>query len=429
MDNILKNRNTLDSIISVLIVTLFLCYPIMLNLLIFNIYKYIYIFILISIAIIFLKYYKSNRIIMTKHTYIILYLYITYLCMLFLSSFEYMYLYQYSIYIFKFLFFIFLLFYVTESIISMVLKLYAYLMVVIVICNIIIAISVFMFNLDDFITLTSIINELGYGFKVYFFSYYGLSNLNLLSYELYRFQGLSEEAGTFALSLLPAYFYFLYNQKRFFNIVVILGMSMSMSGAVPVVLLIVSFILFLLREYRMLFDLFLTIIIFSTLFYLNGIVLYIQNIFSFNEVLSIPDYRMMSSERLQSGYNRLEDITFYLNHLSGLDYFKRLFGEGSGSPFFGSYNHSISIGWLVKFVESGIIGGLFYFSTFLYIFILVFYGVIKKVNYPINFYILSFSILSLIFISTLRQPIDASFWHVTFFAFYFHYLVKNDTYK
>lgn len=197
---------------------------------------------------------------------------------------------------------------------------------------------------------------------------------------------------------------------------------MSMSVAVVIVLLLATCLLFIKKEYKMVLNLSLSISLFMIIFYLNNIVSYI-------EFLGIPEHKLMSNERVQSAYNRIEDITFYLNYLSSLDDFNKLFGEGAGSPFLPSYNHSMSIGWLVKFIESGIVGGTFYLITFLYLFILVVYNIIKKVTHTIDFYIVSFSILSLIAISTLRQPTDSSFWHMTFFAFYFHYLLKNDTYK
>ena len=420
-NNILFHKekcDKMDNVIAILITSLFLIYPIMLNLLVFDIYKKITFVILISIVFLLLKYSNSEQIKLNKYLKIIFYLYILYLLILFISSLKYGHILQYSIYLIKFLFFILLFYYLNKNIISKILQIYAVIMVFIVIFNIINAIGVFFYNFNDIDNLTSIIQENGYRFKVFFGSYYELSNLNLLGYEVYRFQGLSEEAGTFALALFPAYFYFLYNLEKIKFFIILIGMCMTMSAAIPIVLIIIAIFTLITKEYKIAAIVLFSIVIFFILFYLNDIYILISQI-------SLESHKLMSYERVISVYNRLEDIIYYLHYFDKLSIFDKLFGEGSGSPFI-SYPHSISIGWLVKFVEAGLLGGFFYIITFSFIFILVVFNIITNFYSDKVFYILSFSIIAFIIISSLRQPADSSFWHMSFYAFYFHYLVKYD---
>lgn len=104
----------------------------------------------------------------------------------------------------KFLFFIFILLYIQTKYIVATLRIYANVMVLTVIFSII---AVFSFRAG--VLPLSEIDLGGKSVAVYFGSYYVPNTPICIPEPIYRIQGLSEEPGTYAFVLLPAFFGYL----------------------------------------------------------------------------------------------------------------------------------------------------------------------------------------------------------------------------
>lgn len=282
---------------------------------------------------------------------------------------------------------------------------------------------VLIFHINDIAGLSKIISESGYRFKVFYGSYYKLSDYSLLGLELYRLQGLSEEAGTFALALLPAYYYFLLNDSKIKLSIVLCALIFTLSAAAAVAFAVSIILLSVKRAYKHAIIVTGSLALFLFIFNINTInnsLISVPSPLSEAEVLveAVPVHKETIVQRSTSFFVRVQELGFYINHLQSLSWTQILFGNGAGFPFTADYATTVSNGWLVKFLEAGIVGGILY-ATFFIMLCLAPFILISTFGFDKLTLVYYLSLVSLVIISSTRQPAEASFWQWIVYAGFF----------
>ena len=137
-----------------------------------------------------------------------------------------------------------------------------------------------------------------------------------------------------------------------------------------------------------------------------------------------------ATDRIVSAQDRIGDILFYFNYLSNEFFIDKLIGIGAGNAFQPIYGHSISVGYLVKLVEAGIVGGVSNMLAFGFLLFLSIYMAINSKKYDNQnlIILISFSTISCILISFLRQPSDVSYWQMWIYASLVYFrMLKDET--
>jgi len=401
-----------------------LLYPIMLSIL-FPKIKYTLIFLFILLLYVSIPFYKYNKIdnltVIDKMAFIVLLIYILDgLVSSIVNMHSLQMIMQYIFYLSKYMIFFFFLLYLKEDIIWKSYKLYANISFLITILAIIVALGDYyhLFSYSDYLT-----NLTNYNFKVYYGSYYHYSDVNFFGNLIYRLQGLSEEAGTFALSLMPAFLWFLLIEKNIYKIVIIL-IGMIWSFSIPVFGLFFIFV-FILKKANVnnakTYILYVSIIVFLLIFFRTQ--LRVDSIFtlsSSNPYLAHADF---AENRVVSFNVRIDDFLHYIDFFSTSNMLTKIIGLGAGASIDGSYNHSDSIGYLVKFVDYGFIGGLAHLIIGLYLFYVSIVIVVNIDQYKQKnlLILISLSTITSLSIAWLRQPYDISYWQMWIYATLFYY--------
>jgi len=164
---------------------------------------------------------------------------------------------QYAKYTLKILFFILLLNMMTETLIKKSLQLYSHIVLILVVLSLFVMFAVAFFYVQPLLNFETV--AAGGGTTVvpfYGLVFYGQAPLATSEFPWARLQGLSGEPGSFALAIIPAYFYFLIVEKSVWKLaVVVLGLVLTVSfgTALFFVMVIASMILFRLHAWRKLF--------------------------------------------------------------------------------------------------------------------------------------------------------------------------------
>jgi hypothetical protein len=408
-------------------------------------------------------------------------------------------LFQWGILFSKFLFFVFLLLYLDINYIVITLRAYANLMVATV-CFALVA-MIFLATGIPPLTAIDLGGKMG---DVYFGAYY-VHNYNDLiclpspffSIEglnpTFRIQGLSEEPGTYAFALLPAYFWLLIAEKSFVrSLIILLGLMFSFSLGAGLFLLILFPLIA--KKYSANYAVpafFLGAV--CVIGMMSAISSYcitqhqsqptakssdspamikprntideqkVNPLLAENaSVLRInepPANLQVSSARIESNsfiafenteteskQNEKEQASFlskgiqlksasFQDRLNGLravlGYFKdHVFGTGAALGML-TVNNSISIGYAVAILESGIVGGIFYLCLFAIMGSLALKTIITLNN---NSFMNEINIVVALSVSTVlvmgfqRMQPDLSFWHMWIYAIWFYLLqMKHDS--
>ena len=343
---------------------------------------------------------KINKYKITPHFFFFFFFYFIYLMGLFLSSLasnsSSLALNSFSIVLTKVIFLFALLCFINYKLIIKINDLYS---------NMIVFVSIF--SIFSFIYI-----ELGlpslYSFElygvptdVYFFSY-KYHNATPIFHIAGRLQGLAEEAGTFAMALLPALFWQLFVRKRKIHILIILlALLLTMSLGAFVYLLIV-FVFFLKNKK----------------FKLLGVSsFFLMSIFYSISTETDGPTTVTWSGKLISFYDRLDGVAVAFKYLS-----ENFYGAGS-SLGISEINNAIAVGYINASVDAGFLAGFSYCLAF---FILIFLAV-KKIK-SLSIYkeddkssielAISFSLLSILFMAFQRMQPDQSYWHMLFIAIF-----------
>jgi hypothetical protein len=401
-------------------------------------------------------------------------------------------LFQWGILFSKFLFFVFLLLYLKADYIVITLRAYANLMVATV-CFALVAI-IFLATGVPPLTTIDLGGKIG---DVYFGAYYvhnyndliclptssfSISGLN----PIFRIQGLSEEPGTYAFALLPAFFWFLIVEKAFVrSLIILLGLMFSFSLGAGLFLFIL--LPLIARKYSANYAIpafFLGAVsvigVMSTIsgyciaqhqsaekstsspammmppnvvgeLKIKPVLAEKDNFLAPNELrinvitekspVSSPHIESKSLTTLdetESKQNIKEDFSplskeiqlkksSFQDRWNGLravlGYFKDHFiGTGTALGML-TVNNSISIGYAVAILESGIVGGFFYLCFFAIMSFLTLKTIITvqldSFDSEIKF-VVALSVTTVLVMGLQRMQPDLSFWHMWIYAIWFY---------
>lgn len=358
---------------------------------------------------------------------------------------------QWCILFAKFAFFSFLLFYINEEYIVATLRIYANLMVATVVFAL-----VAVFAVATGVHPLATVDLGGRLADVYFGAYYVTNTSLCVPAPIFRIQGLSEEPGTYAFALLPAFFWLVIAEKAYLrSAVIVLGLMLSLSLGVGLFLLLLLPIMA--RQYSADYKvpgIFLIAICVIGLMYVvsgsctNRYFASINNavVPSGNKVMS-PSFKAMMDEVSaceKEGISRVECVEVRKGSLSTTsngkvhsfrdrrDGLHAAFGYlkvhpvGTGAALgMLTVSNSISVGYAVAVLEAGVVGGVFYLCLFaimgwLALKIIIttnidsFEGQVKVV--------VALSVCAVLMMGVQRMQPDLSFWHMWIYAMWFYLL-------
>ena len=424
-----RNNSLYIALFVSLIVISWLLYPIMLSWM-FPSIKYVFALLFVAFAFMAYKYTEPNKIDyerIDKIVFTALFLYIVLLLIATLNNPSLHSFYSLFSYTSKYFFFIFCLFFLNKKLIYKLFTYYAYLTVAITIYAIYIGLGDY-FNwltynayLTDFVSRSPKVYDGGI--------YYHLSPFYFLDSLVYRLQGYSHQAGTYALSIIPALLWFLLvNKKPVYFFILSIGVVWSLS--LSPILMFAIFIYFLYKnniDGNAIIQLALLMVVFFLFYYNQQIYFFILDLLG-NESAGAIQKSQLSMDFSHSRFGTILDRQAAL--LSYIEYFENssisavFFGIGAGNSFSDLYVNRVNIGFLSRIIDSGVIGGLLNMTAYALIFLK---AIIATNNYTKGDTLLLFvslSSMSLIILSIFRQPVDASYWQMWIYASFF--VIVND---
>jgi len=317
-------------------------------------------------------------------------------------------------YLSKLLIFLFLMLFLTKNMIIEILNYYSNMAFYIALISIIVGILV----ASNLLTPFTVFNDLLPKYlKLYGLVFYAQSSpLDFFDFPLYRLQGLSIEAGIFAIFLFLPTLYFLLIEKSILKYSILFFAMIWTYSFPPFLILLITLITLILKKFsiKQVFILFLSLIIFLS------IVLITKNLEEkriaqkfykqYNKEITLNNKTFVEL-RAVSLKDRTNAIQDYLKYLENKNLINFLFGIGAGNSTF-IYGKVVANGYLAKFIDSGIIGLLFnVFSAFVLIFVSLKNIIsIKKKNDEKNLtLIFSITTIFLVSVSLFRQPFDSSY--------------------
>jgi len=366
----------------------------------------------------------------------------------------------------KFLFFAFLLLYMNVKYIVATLRIYANLMVVTVILAFVAVIAV----AAGVHPLTTV--DLGGRLAdVYFGAYYVLNTSICMPAPIYRIQGLSEEAGTYAFALLPAFFWLVMAEKAYVrSAVIVLGLMLSMSlgaGLLLLLLLPIMVIKYRIADYKVPAFFMCAICVIGLMYVASGSCTnrYFENI---ENALMLPEDKTMASEDKamspefksmaadvnaceKGGVGRRECIAAFKGSLStslsgkAHSFQDRLDGLCAAYSYLKAHpigtgmalgmqtvHNSISVGYAVAVLEAGVVGGVLYLCFFS---IMGWLALKTIITTNIGSFegqvkiVVALSVCAVLTMGAQRIQPDLSFWHMWIYAMWFYLLQKLPCFK
>lgn len=408
---------------SLLVLTVFFSwflFPVMLKFLAYAQFQVVFLIISISVLVMLVRYSELNRLDWSGWHKWFIFLWAIYLLFLFAASVRSGDLYslkQFCITLYKVMFFVILLFYMKRNFTVWSFRLYANVVGIIVVFACIVTIGVALEVMEPIKYLTEIIAEQGYGFSVYWGSYYHRGLLIHAPFQLYRMMGFCEEPGTFSLTILPAFIWLLIVDKFYLRTILVgIGILLSFSaGAVYGMLLL----LWLFIKQKILFRKVLVCVLVG--FCLAAV------------TAGFPYLASLIAGDLELFIDRLNGFTSLVGRpQSVLSVYEYLlvypFGTGNALGM-ATVNYPISVGYANAMLESGVIGGVAY----LLMFGLLGWQALKlSLSVDMNQYegrvcfAVAIAVMVVLFIGLQRQQPDLSLWHMWIYASFFYLTMKKD---
>lgn len=393
---------------------------------------------------------------------------------------------QWCILFAKFLFFAFLLLYMDEKYIVATLHIYANIMVFTVFFALV-AILLHAKGVPPFTTV-DLDGRLGY---VYFGAYIVHIDFICPPTPIFRMQGLSEEAGTYAFALLPAFFWLLIAEKAYVrSAVIVLGLMFSMSLGAGLFLLILLPIMA--RKYPTGYKLpafFLSAVCVIGLMYVVSSYCRVSHvekmsdssdstmagrinegakiILASDEEKTKPNIEAGARKSLIDGSPNLSESVIaerkdpveiklfhwhesvqiiqesigtsldnkalsFQDRINGLlavwGYFKdHLMGTGTALGM-STVKNSISVGYAVAILESGVVGGVFYLGLFSIMGWLALKTIVTSSHDSFDErvrIVVALSVCTVLVMGAQRMQPDLSWWHMWIYAMWFYLLQKK----
>lgn len=450
-----KNEETIPWLLVFITVVSWFMFPLMLkqlNPLVFHIGFAICLLLVSAVVAITLT---RNQIALQPLHKMMLVCWISYLLALLLATLESASTYslaQWCILFAKFLFFAFLLLYMNEKYIVATLRIYANLMVFTVFFALV-AIFLHAKGVPPFTTV-DLDGRLGY---VYFGAYIVHIDFICSPTPIFRMQGLSEEPGTYAFTLLPAFFWLLIAEKAYVrSAVIVLGLMFSMSLGAGLFLLILLPIMAgkYPAGYKVLAFFLSAVCVIGLMYVVSNSCInrHFENmdassVMAKNEDASsaratveacvkegsrdnrtckktvIESLSTSTSGKIHSFQDRVDGILAAWSYL-------RVHVMGTGTALgMSTVKNSISVGYAIAILEAGVVGGIFYLCLFAIMGWLALKTIITSNN---DFFdervriVVALSICTVLVMGTQRMQPDLSFWHMWIYAMWFYLLQKKD---
>lgn len=373
---------------------------------------------------------------------------IGYLCALLLASINSTSTYslvQWGVLFAKFLFLAFLLLYMNVKYIVATLRIYANLMVATVIFALI-AVTAVAMGVHPLATV-SLGGRLA---DVYFGTYYVLNTSICMPAPIFRIQGLSEEPGTYAFALLPAFFWLLMVEKAYVrSAVIVLGLMLSMSMGAGLFLLLLLPIM--LKKY---FTDYKVPVFFLCAISVIGLMYAVSDTCTSRHIKKMDDasIAILSEVKTNQGtFDKHASIALLEKSLSSspggkvrsyqdredglraaLSYLKvHVLGTGAALGAV-TVNNSISIGYVVAALEAGVVGGLFYICLFSIMGWLALKAIITSSHESFEErvkLVVALSVCTVLVMGAQRIQPDLSLWHMWIYAMWFYLLQKTPSSK
>jgi O-antigen ligase len=227
---------------------------------------------------------------------------------------------------------------------------------------------------------------------------------------LYRLQSFVGEPGSFALVLAPAFYWFLFLDKKIIKIAIIaVGLIGTFSAGIALCFLFL-FILITLRRKRYFHYLVLTLLILLT-----AAPLLFYTVPSINRNAWVPEYLLSKFVGPASSFGaRILEIQKTSEYLA-----TDPLGTGAGVGM-STVRYPISNGYVKAFLEAGYLGGIVYSLLFFCMGLLAYRMVrlARKNKSTKNSLamVLGLSVITVLFMGLQREQPDLSFWHMWLYA-------------
>jgi len=218
---------------------------------------------------------------------------------------------------------------------------------------------------------------------------------------IFRLQSFADEPGTFAFIALPALFssYMFKKNIQLFIIILAIILSFSIGAWIFLIISVISLFLYkLLREKKIIKRLLLFMLLTFTLIILSGIINSSEFLIDYLSTKFASDYA--AGEGSFGGRYFVAVKTFSVLSESP-------FGFGAGSTSI--LNMRSNIGWINCLLDSGVIGGIFYFLSFSVLIFSAIKSLLSSNDIYIKIYAIAF--LAACFGALQRTPVDGSLWH------------------
>ncbi len=242
-----------------------------------------------------------------------------------------------------------------------------------------------------------------------------------------RLQGLTEEPGTFAFALLPAYFWLLLVKKAKIRFMIVgLALVFTLSVGAALFLLLVWLVLrdkYHIRSFAsaaILMTISLTLLLF---------IIASKNAYSSpGNNMNVADKENRTpptttwAGKVQSANDRVSGLKMTLDYLQEHP-------EGAGSSLgIKAVGNSISVGYLIAAAESGVIGGICYIMTFVVIgwlaLILIRRADVHQIG-GVETIAVALSVCGILAMGAQRMQPDMSMWHMWLLAIFLHLQSKT----
>lgn len=371
---------------------------------------------------------KPKKIITSKYSLILFLSYCSYLVSLVISSImsgSLGSLAQSSVAVVKFLFFIILLLFMKREYIVKTLNVYAYF--TLTVCILALLSFVYIeFGGQPLATL-----ELNLMPTDLYLGAYATHHVPPLFFKASRLQGLADEPGTLAFSILPAFFWFLF-VKRSKLAVLVLVFSMVVSMALGIVVTLIGLVFFTAKRFGCKSKE--VIIILMAAF--SIICLYFVTTSIASEFSTDGQMYSMSTTltgKVHSFNDRFSGISAGISSVIVEPFAKgriasQMFGSGAGLGIARFEQKIALIGYLVPLVDAGILGSLFYLVTIGMIGWLVLIKLIaidKDTLINRQDLTIVFSVATILVMGLVRMGPDNSFWHFWLLAIFFSTILDS----
>lgn len=277
---------------------------------------------------------------------------------------------------------------------------------------------------------------------VYFGTYYVSNTSVCMPAPIFRIQGLSEEPGTFAFALLPAFFWLLIAEKAYVrSAVIVLGLMFSMSFGAGLFLLLLLPIMAMNNstDYKVPTFFLSAACVIGLMYVVSGSCInrYLENTDDASLMaMCMKDVEldrracieMIAGSLSTSPYGKVHSFQDRVDGILAAWTYLKVHVMGTGTALgMSTVKNSISVGYVIAVLEAGVVGGIFYLCLFA-----IMGWLALKTIITINIgdfdgqvkIVVALSVCTVLVMGAQRMQSDLSLWHMWIYAMWFYLLQK-----